>query len=832
MLVNLKTKLRGLGTLQFRAVVFSLFVGCLAAGFSELGFFRVPNHLLFDLAVAQAEPANPKVILVRAEPTEVAELLSYFRDQGTQRVILTGINSKIPAVGVDVVLGITPAVIPGTDRWSLPASVDAINSGADVVPLNQGFIARSFVAWLPGKSSRLPTIEGKILGSIDRGAERLISLNPESEVPVLNAQQILGGQLPPNTLKRMYVVVGPPASIDPKRFLTSSLSSTARVSSSEFHARAVQAILTGRTVFQPEGSLRAAILILASLILMVSLRIISPQHRLASAALAATLLFATGMAFITTLGVYLPIAGLVIISIVQGLACEFEIADQRRQRTGELLNRATLQIQQTFPLETSRWVDFFSIAAKLAGVENSLLVQEQDDGTFVSLAAFGQPPSGGIENLRRSGDFDRADSVSPVPVPITNLVRTEGSFLVRLGLHDSVRVYWLYMLPASCDELAQVNAAAARLAKHTSENIRWFRYSKFRRTRAEAIRRRTDRAINGLVRRADELHRSLTSLQTATLLFDPSGMPITVNESMKRLVGQCGLQLSRMTPADFATALTGIDADAIRSKLGQLVRHGGQTRLNSQLKIFGRNYTLRVTDLDGDLLFEATDITSQTRLNNLQSELASEIDAKLRNDLEAIGLALRLAEDERLTSEQRARALRLVRVAADRTRANLDNLALLADSTRFLEELSIFPVCPRAVLGGAVAKVTPLAKRSGVDFTIVQPALASLVLAEPEMLEDLLEAILQVVVSDSGRMSAIEIMISEEDEATFVIVKGGFGLPSVWLEAHLYDERQEAAQPFLIIRQVQKQLKSWGATLSAFSETGEGYRFTLELKRT
>lgn len=833
MTLNFLAKIRGIGNLHGRILLLSLFVGLAVASLSELGLFRVPNYLLFDLAVSQAEPTKPQVLLVRAEPSELESLFRYFRDDRPRAIIVTDFGSSVPNAPSNVYVGVLPAAVFGTDRWYLPASAGpGTSTVADVVPLNQGLVARSFYAWLPGRNSRLPTIEGKILDESETEAEWLINLNPKSAVAVVDGRQILDGQLPIDTLKNMYVVVGPTASIDPKRFLTSSFSDTPRISSSEFHARAIQAIVAGRTVFQPEGVRRALILIAASLILMVSLQMVPQKHQLASAVLTATVIFAAGLALIPTLGIYLPIAGLVTVSLVHGTLCEVIISTQRRRRTDELLDRATSQLQQAFPRDTSRWVDFFSTAAKLSGVETSLLLQEQDDGTFTALAAFGQLPAGGVSKLRRSRDFDLADASSPASVTVTNLVREENSFLVRFGTQDTVKIYWLYMLPAASDELAQIGAAAERLAGYISDNLRWFRYAKFGTINQRSVEQRVDKAINGLVRRTDELHRSLASLQTATLLFDPSGMPITVNESMKHLLGQSALQVSRTTPADCAIALTGLGEETVRSTLGQLVRHGGQVRLQSQLKIAGRNYFLVITNLDGDLLFEATDITGQTLLINLQSELASEIDAKLRNNLEAIGIAVRLAGDERLTKERRDRALGLIHVAVDRTRASLNSLSILTDFTHILDELSTLPVCPRATLSSAISKITPLAKQSDVGFNLVKPALASLVLAEPEMLEQLLVAIIQVVLKDSSRKSAIEIELLEKEDSTCITVKGGFGLPSSLIASHLQDDHPDATEPFLVMRRIVKRMKNWGATLEASSETGDGYRFTVALKRS
>jgi hypothetical protein len=791
---------------------------------SQIGTFRSANGFLFDAALADAHIYEPRVVGVRAQPGNARAVAERLRHLGAERVIITaeladGFRRPPAMLPNALQIGLLQS---GAGEPTAPLPELALN----IVPLNEGLVARRFL--LRVIDDRRDST-GRGTASLFSGG--LVGLSPQAIMPVLEAEQASGGQLTPGSLEGLHALVAVRGGDDPARLLTSSLPGSPALGASGFQARVLQAILTGNVVVELRGVGRALFLVLASLVLAILLMLVPARHRTAGAALAGVVLLALGLSLVTIADLLLPLAELVLIAAALGVGAAFAEARNRKQRLVNLEDRVTRRLRQGELLQdSSRWAEFFAVAARLTGVESSLVVRERLDDTFVTLSTFGPLATKGAAGLVPSPDFQRADAVRPAPVEISEMAEWHGAMLVRLSSPGAVGVYWLFALPISSEERYAIVAAAARLAALTSEQISWGRQPGGNTDRLARSEGQLERAVTGIVDRYGELTRSLNSLQTATILFEGRGIPLIVNPSMERLMAQRGMQISRATPVDLAATLTGIETDAARSALGHLVRHGGQLRLGSEAEVDGRTYTLRVCGLGGALLFEAVDITEPERLARIKTELAVEIDAKIRNDLEAIGLALRLARDERLAPEKRDRALGLIGQAAERTRGTLDSLAHLVD-TSALKESEAYPVNPRSTLAQVLAKLRPGADRGGVSLRVRQPTLSSLVLADPQLLEGTIEAMLQIIVSDSPHGSQAEVVLAEGEHETHLTIRGGFGLPSARFEASLSGESRNPPPPFRIIQRAMRQAPQWGAALAAQSDAGQGYQFDLRLRK-
>ncbi|NTZ43982.1 hypothetical protein G7A66_13005 [Altererythrobacter sp. SALINAS58] len=827
---DLTGKIRnGLGGFPVLFVILPLLLGFLVAGLSQLGFFRVPNALVFDLAVAQARSTEPRVVVVRADPENLSRLTTRLRELGAELILVTAdlAEKSVPPPGA--LIGLAPARVPGTETWVLPPLPRAT---ADIVPYNQRQVGRRFLFSIPGESGSITTLEGAVAGREHESSDGFIGLAAAAIMPVLEARQILEGAFRPNTLDGKYIVIGPPASEDPPSILTSEIPGSPAVGNAGFHARAIQAILSDQVVFQLEGALRSLILIAAAGLIALLLFYISPQQRIAVAFLAAVLSISVGLALVSVADILLPVAELILLALGLGLAAAAFAARERRQRSDQLREQIASRLRRDQDVQDpSRRAEFFSTAAKLTGVQRSLLLRERRDGTFVPLAAFGLTESENSMSLARSPDFTRADETRPEPADVMGLVGWHDAQISRVDGTEGEGVYWLYVVPSSSRDYHAIAAAAARLARSRARQSDGLEEPQFGPRRREKAEVRLGRAVAALLTRDEELRRYLASLHTASILFDAAGMPVIMNANMRSLMTRCGLQPSRTTPVDLAVAITGTETDRVRTAIGKLVRYGGHLRLPSEAEIDGRSYLVRAAEIAGDLLVEIIDTTEQERLSRIQTELASGIDAQLRNDLEAIGLAANLAGNEKLAPEKRRRAFGLISQAVERTRETLDALARLVDPSALNAKGEPFPVNPRSTLEQELMKIAPLTERAGVTLDVRQPALTSLVMADPRLLEELIAAMLQVVISDSGRGSRIAVSLTEAAQETRLEIAGGFGLPARRLADSLASNAVDVAFPLRVIRSILPHVSHWGGAFQAESETGEGYKFNLQLRR-
>ncbi|WP_126173414.1 HAMP domain-containing histidine kinase [Altericroceibacterium xinjiangense] len=809
--------------------LFPVLLGLTVAAIGELGLLRVGNGFLFDLAVARVSPEKPQVLVVRAEPEDAARITERLRGLGADGVMLVLPDASAP-VPEGAVAGVQPDQHPRGEVWVLPAKPIG-RVAAEIVPPGQR-TTRRFLLWLLGEDGPIPTLEGIVTTGISSHPERLAGLPPGEIMPVLEGAQVLAGHLPPGSLTGLIVVVGPPAFQDAERYRVSTLPGAPMVSAAEFHARALQSVLTERTVIAIRGLPSAVLLVLFALLAGAIGGLAPLRRQVPGIVLAGALAVAGGMALIGTAGLLLPLVEIILIALVLALRAAFRKQAAIRRKLLLLGDRSAAQLRSPHRIpDEERWAEFFSAAARLTGVENSLVLSESAEGAFHPLAVFGAPlhESGSPEgSLARSRDFDRADAVPGAPVIASGIGSRGDVQVVRLNSRGEAGLYWVFTTPQASAERDHVQAAAGRLARHALERLD--------RARPHADWQepedRLDRALSGIITRNHEVARAFAGLQAAIILFDPAGVPLQANESMERLLQKAGLSLSRTTPVDFAVAAAGLEMEDARRTLGYLVRHGGQARLGTRTQIGGRHYTVRAARIEGDLLFEVNDVTELERLTRIEAELAGEIDAKLRNDLEAITLATRLAADERFAPERRTRALQMIAQAAQRAGGTLRSLDHLVESSLFENETRAYPLNPRSALDRALARIGPDAERAGAHVRVHQPELVSLVLAEPDQLDCLIEAMLQIIVSDSSRGSEIAVDLIERKESSEIAMQGGFGLPAARFADSLHAPQQDHRSPFRILQRAMRQLPAWGAELTAQSDVGQGYRFVLRLRKT
>ncbi len=757
-------------------VVLPLLAALLLSLLAELRLFRLTNGLIFDLAVSGATSDEPQALVVRAPMEDMPLFMTRLRALGARPVAVTAEGSA---------------------------------GGLRIVRPTYGIARRV---------------------ALRDGSERLIQLPADAVMPELEGDQLDDGSLPSGALNGLTAVVGLPRDLDPPRFQPSGLADAPPLGAAEFIARAIHAVHSGKAGYELSGVARALVLLAAGLLLPIAIAAVPPRSQVVAAVLAVALLLATGLMLVRVGGVLAPVTELALLAALAGTIAVAAAHRDRERRLGLLADRFSAHaVRISLVADPRRWIEFFPAATRLTGVSSSLVLEAKPEGDFDVKAAFGPQASLGAARLARTEDFDRADEQHPKPVQVRALPGWSDGRLVRLDSAGDPATYWLYMAFAG-DEQDAILKAAERLAEHAASQPGLAAPSRRSRQR-HPVDVRLFGLLTAMISRTSEIRGSFAALQTATALFDAAGVPLNVNSAMERLMRVSGLQAGRSTPVDIASGLAGIEANAARAMLGELVRHGGDVRLNSNVQVGSRRFSVRAVAIDSDLLFEATDVTHQYRLASIQTELATNIDARIRNDLAAIELATKLASDSRLTAERRDRALAMIGQATRRTRGALGELERLACATIYADDSEPYPVNLRSALKQAVAAAKTASDKAGVAIQLRLPTLTSLVLAEPEMLDELLQAMLEVLASDSARGTTNEIVLREEVEECELVLTGGFGIAAerwAWL---LSGEDHSALRPVRVLQLAGPRVERWGGSLTTHSEAGNGYCFTLRLRK-
>ncbi len=351
-------------------------------------------------------------------------------------------------------------------------------------------------------------------------------------------------------------------------------------------------------------------------------------------------------------------------------------------------------------------------------------------------------------------------------------------------------------------------------------------------------------------RRLGLLENVFNSLHTSTILYDLFGQVMQVNRKMEELIRRSGLSVFTMTAADAISILGGMSISVAREHLQHMVLTDESLTFAAHLPGVEDAFSLNVRpikSIDSEavgqtaapfqiqgFLLELIDITHLVRRERLKEELASKINAELRNQLEAALLAAQLCSQPDVGSpDKEAFSLvverKLLKIARTLTRSQA-----ILDSVQNVSQLSDFPVSV-GVLVDDLAKrwKTRLAERE-LAFEREHPPFTAFVQVDVNQMENTLDAVVAVLVEDVGPGGTIRLRLEERQQDgvfwnTFIFENSGYGMPAERLHAAMNSSGRTVSPVMHRLRQASDQVTLWGGELEASTAIGQGIRFNLRL---
>lgn len=822
---------------------------------AEGGLTRVLNGLLFDVATRQLDPKEPRVVLFEPGPSTAAAHVDWaaavtrLQHLGAEKIVFTfdAFSRGPPAeLTSELIVAQEPAPVPGKPgQWRLEERRSSrwLRSGAGIIPPSEHGVFRRQRLWIPSPEGRVPTIEALAADRpLNAPPDFLIGIPASEVLPRISMEQLFSDAFPERVLSGKIAVLGAGRSVDSPRYGTPGAGTNGQVNKAEFHARAIQSLLSGRAIQPLGGAWRAILLLVSSLLLVRVLSRFESSAFVRNGAAILTLTLAVGFASLEILDLMLPLTELLIAELVLGFIIYRHKETLQEERLAAMVERASSYIARHALLkDLNRWPEFLATAARSAGIEHWLLFEELEGRTEI-LGTHGTLTETVTGNIGHSPLLQQADKSQPWPVEAGEIIAAPGqqAHLVRIGDTER-RFYWLYAIATEDPNAARTATAARRLSRRLIEAVELelgSRTAKRHSHRFKTLGDQVAHSMDLIVSRSTELRQSLAAMQTAMILYDAAGMPLQTNTSMRSLFRKLRLDVADATPVDLTERLTSMDADAARAVVKELVLNGGEMRVAAAQEVEGRRFVLRAThvqsedgELTGGLLFEAIDVTEVERLAQVQRELASQVDSQIRNDLEAIQLAARLASDTRLSADRQAKALALVVEATARARVSLSSVGELLDRALRVGMPDPYPVNPKSALMRAISCVRATANELGVELKLDQPELTTAVVAEAALLDDAVEAMVRVALNDSPRGSSVTAELLEYERESEILVSGGFGLTNERMQEILCGKGQGGPEEFRVIAQAREVFPSWGGCVEASSVPGAGYSFRIRLRK-
>lgn len=845
--------LRSAGWRRLLIGLYPLLIALALGWANQAGWFRASDLFFFDQITLREPGRKPKVVVIEIDPTQrsrgadgAAELARKALQLGALRVGFAqdaGIDPAVhgvPAGRVAVARSIER--VPGSSQWRFvepPPASGVLVAAQALAPAERGLHRRQ-LSGMPGPNGPLPLLETTLAGTAAGNSPYLVHLPRDQNIPRLAASQVLGGALEKGALRGMLVLVEPAA--DEPRVVTARDPAAQAMALTEYRALALQTLVDGRPI-RELPPLAAALLLLAlsALAGIVFLRSdpkrIIPLLLLTGLSLVAVgsvvaVVYANLLLPITALALALPLAALLVLQRAE--------LDEDRSLRRFVTQTINLNSRQVLLTDLGRLPGFLASTAPLLGIDRYAIYEDLGRGRIDVLSSGGeqdadlpgevQPRRSAQRLAMRSGQPASAEAVAPhwggVP-QIAALGPAHG------------QTFWLYRFAEGRGDATARDVAAALARDYRA--IQQLRADLSAGSDQSREYRPADEwaggAVDLIARQGRQVAGGMDGLETAIMVFHPIGFPIHANVPMARLYERIGMPLADTTLPALLAALTELEPGRIDLVLNELALHGGEMRIRCR-DLDTRARLVRVAaardpagEGPGTLVVEAIDVTEPQRLAQLRLSISNLLDVNIRNDLEAIAFAVAMARNPKLDRSRLDRALAQIDMAALRAAARLDEMAPHMHQRPDGELSESYPIDAGAALREACDLVAGQARELNVGMAVEAPAIAGFTIADPRILVEMIEAMLQIVIADTPQGEAIKVSLIEEAKRTQLTISGGIGMAFQRLYAALETAERLAPGPFRTISRGMAASLGWGAVVSYSSEVNRGYRFVIDLRR-
>ena len=805
---------RGASATWIADVAAALLIGAAAFLLSGTAAFRALDGIAFDAAMQIDSAQPPKVVIVDINPAAIEPdvLIDSARRAGIRRI---GVSDTRLAEGlcegrsgaVDIVVQRPVRQLSGglqfTEPMPFPPRSRCVAVPAVDAPGDYGMRRRQY-ATITGLSGPISSFEGRLAGRTDLQGLYWVRTPARQNIPRITAAQLTDGVFT-GQLQGYAALLNVRSDRPPVMVATSLDPGAVRTSEARWRAYAVQTLIDRREV--TTASWLAVLLFLVGTALISRRLIANFQVRrffLVGTAGAVLLLAAGWFAILQLADRLLPLAAavfaLMVAAVAKLLAAERK-KDRRLERTIE--TAVDLAFDRDMLGRSGDLARYFERASKILRLPYARVLERQ----------VGQP------------EWREIFAVG---------TRDETTRAIRLDDADR-QLRFAYSPPRDASHKAANAILDDAIARFTA--ARDWQDRLLSGAKGLPVDARLDSAASLIGVHGDELARGLDALDTGVFVFRPLGMPIQANVEMREVLGAAGVDPDDTTLIDTIVATTELDEARAQSMVRAVLLEGSDLRV--PMKDYGARQRILRLGIASKvrrrsqtvLVLEAVDITELDRLAELRLAFGTFIDRQLRNDLEAITLGNSLARDPRLAPDALVRVLDRIGDVVKRATDRLDEVRVLLDEEPYAGAEPSYPVEARKIVAQAFERAQQHADELGVQIVSTLPAISGFSIAEPLMLSDMIEAILRIVIADTAQEGEVVLSLDESERTTTVRITGGFGLPFDRFVNALDARSGDVPAEYQIAAAGIAEAIKWGGSVTYWSAPGDGFRFSIQLRR-
>ncbi len=708
------------------------------------------------------------------------------------------------------------------------------------------------------------------LVNFEMGSDRL---------PKVSLDRVLKGGLVDEMIKDRSVLIGFKRGSDTPGLRTPVTSADIRMSILEYRGAALYSLLTKRTVTEPNLIVQLAILLALVAASLLAFQWLNIRQSTWLSLVMFVAYVAAAWLLLANARVWIPLAEMTITQLaffVLFFRKRAIIEDQALHRM--ILNLSAKLEERLFPASFYDSQEHWSQAANMVNQMlhlNRLIFLERVPGDHrVREVKALYCTVEDIDEMRR--DYERTPYSTAIKengpihieskrVYLKNPAENERQYIAPLVFGGDVLGFWVFGVDA---EAVNLNPEFTQTVKDFSNQIAELLYHRQRwaaRKEEELDSYRDIFGVEGkdvpckqLGKSIELLDRRLTNLEdvmngmgTATILYDLFGNVVQVNRHMEELAKSMGFVPYEMTALDFMTAVSGVDTQKARGYFQHIVlEHGGMSLPVKKLPDSDRSFILNVRALvqqegtvdplaTGEahpfemhgILYELVDISEMKSLYQLKERLAERLVFQFRNDLQSIIAASSLLTHTEITHKQREHAEDIIQAKVDHMEGVFEESHNYMAVDIEEEVAGVFPVDAKMPLDFAIHSLEQQSLERKVTIGSHASEFLRLVLASPHGLTAVLRSFLTLLLNDAIENSEIDIQIeTQQGEIIYLMKNSGFGIPNERLQECLYGNEAFSSEEFKDVRESVLKIRSWGGSLNAISEVGEGMRIEMRLK--
>ena len=366
----------------------------------------------------------------------------------------------------------------------------------------------------------------------------------------------------------------------------------------------------------------------------------------------------------------------------------------------------------------------------------------------------------------------------------------------------------------------------------------------------QTLHRQLNQSVTLLEHRLDTLEDVFNGLSTAAVVYDVFGQVLHTNSVIEYLARINDIAIYKLTAMELLAKTAEISLDESRKKLRYVTLKNKTLAISSRVLSSHSAHLLRIRPLLSlkkpktdqihpfqilGILFEFIDISQIQQHIDIRQDVSEKYFYLMRNKLSTISLANRKISKENTSISQWTDMIKKhIIESGDLTNKIEDELK----KNIYLNEQEVVPINIASTISRLLDSAEELAQHKELEFLYHKPDLNTLSYVELQTFEQLINAILKLLINDAAHQSIISIIILDQSEQEDKKIKINFtnmgnGVPKEHLNnllatPHLHTDNQD--DPLTQISILTQQINYWGGELSILTDIGSGFSIDLELK--